>query len=373
MPISQKIPTWAAVPTVFAILAVVSYQTLFAPDNLEGTKNVLPMAKTIPIPVDGPESIEFDPQGEGPYAAVVDGRILKWRGDALGWVEFAHTSPHRGNCSSREVVPTCGRPLGLSFEKKTGDLYICDGYLGVMKVGPQGGLAELVVDQAEGRKVMFANQMDIDEEEDIEHVFYFNDSSDKYHFREVFFVAANGERSGRVIRYDKKTKEAKVVMDNLRCNNGLALNKDRSFLISCESATGLVHRYWIKGPKAGTRDIFAKVPGYPDNIRLTPSGDFWIGIHSKKSPAGRLIVGNKWLGKLVEKTVKLELLIAVMNGFKPHGIAVKISGETGEILEILEDKEGKTMKYVSEAYEREDGKIWFGSVFWPAVWVLDRK
>ncbi|KAL0670624.1 hypothetical protein Bca4012_033328 [Brassica carinata] len=35
-----------------------------------------------------------------------------------------------------------------------------------------------------------------------------------------------------------------------------------------------------------------------------------------------------------------------MNGFKPHGIAVKISGETGEILEILEDKEGNTMKYV---------------------------
>ena len=88
----------------------------------------------------------------------------------------------RGNCSRHEVVPTCGSPLGLSFEKKTGDLYICDGYLGVMKVGPEGGLAELVVDQAEGRKVMFANQMDIDEEED---VFYFNDSSDKYHFRYV--------------------------------------------------------------------------------------------------------------------------------------------------------------------------------------------
>lgn len=267
-------------------------------------------------------------------------------------------------------MPTCGRPLGLTFEKKTGDLYICDGYLGLMKVGPQGGLAELVVDEAEGRKVMFANQGDLDEEED---VFYFNDSSDKYHFREVFFVAANGERSGRVIRYDKKTKEAKVVMDNLRCNNGLALNKDRSFLIVCESATGFVHRYWIKGPKAGTRDIFTRVPGYPDNIRLSPSGDFWIGIHSKKSLAGRLVMGNKWLGKLVEKTVNLELLIAVLNEFKPNGMAVKISGETGEILEILEDKEGKTMKYVSEAYEREDGKIWFGSVFYPAVWVLDRK
>ena len=54
-------------------------------------------------------------------------------------------------------------------------------------------------------------------------------------------------------------------------------------------------------------------------------------------------------------------------------VAVKISGETGEVLELLEDKEGKTMKYVSEAYERDDGKLWFGSVYWPAVWVLDRK
>ncbi|KAF3521495.1 hypothetical protein F2Q69_00050020 [Brassica cretica] len=121
-----------------------------------------------------------------------------------------------------------------------------------MKVGPEGGLAELVVDQAEGRKGMFANQMDIDEEED---VFYFNDSNDKYHFRDIFYVIVNGERPGRVIRYKKKTKEAKVVMDNLR------------------------------GPKAGTRDIFAKVPGYPDNIRLTPIAA-WGGRENLRGDGG---------------------------------------------------------------------------------------
>ncbi|KAF2603021.1 hypothetical protein F2Q70_00026678 [Brassica cretica] len=32
----------------------------------------------------------------------------------------------------------------------------------------------------------------------------------------------------------------------------------------------------------------------------------------------------------------------------------------GEVLEIVEDGEGKTMKYVSEAYESEDGKLWIG-------------
>ncbi|KAF2599370.1 hypothetical protein F2Q68_00010689 [Brassica cretica] len=93
----------------------------------------------------------------------------------------------------------------------------------------------------------------------------------------------------------------------------------------------------LRGPKAGTRDIFAKVPGYPDNIGLTPVGDFWIGIHCKKNLLGRLVVNNQWLGKLVEKTVKLELLIWLVNGFKPHGVAVKISGETGEIKNVKRD------------------------------------
>ncbi|XP_010516305.1 PREDICTED: protein STRICTOSIDINE SYNTHASE-LIKE 9-like [Camelina sativa] len=370
MPVNQKIPSWIAVPAVLAVLAVITYQILLAPDHIEGSKNILSTAKTIPLPIDAPESMNWDPKGEGPYVALTDGSILKWRGHDLGWVEFAYTSPLRGNCSKHEVVPSCGRPLGLTFEKKTGDLYICDGYFGLMKVGPEGGLAELVVGEAEGRKVIFANQGDLDEEED---VFYFNDSSDKYHFREVFFVTISGERSGRVIRYDKKTKEAKVIMDNFRCNNGLALNKDRSFLIVCDSATGLVHRYWIKGSKAGTRDIFSQVPGYPDNIRLTPTGDFWLGIHCKKNLIGKLMVNYKWIGKFFEKTASLDFLVGLINGFRPHGIAVKISGETGEILEILEDRKGKTMKYVSEAYERDDGKIWFGSVFQPAVWVLDRK
>ncbi|KAF2535506.1 hypothetical protein F2Q68_00019316 [Brassica cretica] len=87
-----------------------------APDNLNGTKNVLSMAKTIPLPVDGPESTEWDSQGGGPYAAVVDGRILKWRGDGLGWAELAYTSPH-----SRHV-------LGSYREKDVLGKFVAKGY-----------------------------------------------------------------------------------------------------------------------------------------------------------------------------------------------------------------------------------------------------
>ncbi|KAL0668725.1 hypothetical protein Bca4012_031429 [Brassica carinata] len=304
MPISQRVlKQVAAFPVVLAIVCYFFLPSINAPDLLKGTKNVLQVAKTIPLPGDGPESLEFDSQGEGPYVGVTDGRILKWRGEELGWVEFAHSSPHR-----HKVVPSCGRPLGLSFHKKTGDLYFCDGYFGVMKAGPEGGLAELVVDEAEGRKVM-----------------------------QVFYVYMSGEKTGRVIKYDMKKKEATVIMDKLHLPNGLALSKDGSFVLTCESGTNTIHRIWVKGPKAGTNEVFAKIPGPMDDIRRTPTGDFWVALHSKDSLFTRVFLSHSF----------------------------------ERFLRYLRT-EGKTMKYVSEAYEREDGKLWIGSVYWPAVWVLDK-
>ena len=52
-------------------------------------------AVELPGGVFGPESIAFDCRGEGPYAGVGDGRILKWNGSDLGWTQFAYTSPNR--------------------------------------------------------------------------------------------------------------------------------------------------------------------------------------------------------------------------------------------------------------------------------------
>lgn len=74
----------------------------------------------------------------------------------------------------------CGRPLGLRFEKKTGNLYIADAYLGLKVVGPAGGLATQVVTEVEGQPLRFTNDMDIDEHED---VIYFTDTSRSFQRR----------------------------------------------------------------------------------------------------------------------------------------------------------------------------------------------
>lgn len=78
----------------------------------------------------------------------------------------------------------CGRPLGLRFHKKTGELYIADAYLGLMKVGPEGGLATSLTTEAEGVPLRFTNDVDVDIEGNV----YFTESSEIYQRRYGFIV-----------------------------------------------------------------------------------------------------------------------------------------------------------------------------------------
>lgn len=79
-----------------------------------------------------------------------------------------------------EMEHICGRPLGLRFDKKTGDLYIADAYLGLHVVGRTGGSTTPLVKEVDGQPLLFTNDMDIDEDEN---VIYFTDSSTKFQRR----------------------------------------------------------------------------------------------------------------------------------------------------------------------------------------------
>lgn len=47
------------------------------------------------LPDPGPESFAFDLKGQGPYTGVADGRIFKYKGPILGFVEYGYTNPNR--------------------------------------------------------------------------------------------------------------------------------------------------------------------------------------------------------------------------------------------------------------------------------------
>lgn len=69
---------------------------IYAPPPIPGSRDHLRSAEIMTVGgAVGPESIVFDPNGDGPYTGVADGRILKWQGNEGGWVDFASTSSQR--------------------------------------------------------------------------------------------------------------------------------------------------------------------------------------------------------------------------------------------------------------------------------------
>ena len=101
------------VATFAAVVAILfSFQTpflklnqVFEPPQIPGTHDYLHSATVIPVTgASGPESLVFDPNGEGPYTGVADGRILKWQGDGRGWIDYAVTSSQRYNLIILDVL-----------------------------------------------------------------------------------------------------------------------------------------------------------------------------------------------------------------------------------------------------------------------------
>lgn len=363
--------------TASTIAALSTFLVLFLPRFLRTpslplptpSRDLLHRAHTIQIPsAFGPESLAFDPSGRGPYTGVADGRILKWDPVSSSWLQFAFTSSFRKECTrpfAPELEHVCGRPLGLKFEQKTGDLYIADAYFGLQRVGPEGGLASMVVTEAEGLPLYFTNDMDIDEEND---TIYFTDSSTKFRRRHFMPSVLSGDKTGRFIRYKITTKEVTVLLRDLAFANGVALSKDRSFVLVAESSTCRILRYWLRGPNTGQVETFVDLPGYPDNIRRNSEGEFWVALHAKKTLLADWLLRNTWIGTTLLKLPLsyVQRLHALFVGGH-HAIVVKLS-EGGQVVEVLEDAQGKQVRYASEIEER-DGNLWIGSVMMPSVWV----
>lgn len=84
---------WAAI--ALAACSILISVELFNAQNPSARDKHESRLRVIPVPTGatGPESLVFDPDGEGPYTAVSDGRILKWQGQELGWLEYAATTP----------------------------------------------------------------------------------------------------------------------------------------------------------------------------------------------------------------------------------------------------------------------------------------
>ncbi|KAL1805302.1 hypothetical protein ACET3Z_028370 [Daucus carota] len=316
----------------------------------------------------GPESLEFDIHGRGPYAGLADGRIVRWMGqDGGGWETFAFVSRNWSNeiCAKGVNSTTykqwkfekqCGRPLGLRFDKRSGDLYIADAYFGVLVVGPKGGYATPLATNVAGKPILFANDLDIHHNGSV----FFTDSSKRYDRVNHFFIMLEGEATGRLLRYDPPTKTTHVVLDGLAFPNGVQFSRDHSFLLYTETTNCRLMKYWLEGPKNGTSEIMANLPGFPDNVRINEKGEFWVAIDCCRTRAQEVLINNPWMRSVYFRLPVHMRYLAKWVGMKMYSVVSRFN-EKGEILDVLEDRKGAVMKLVSEVRE-EKGKLWIGTV-----------
>lgn len=325
------------------------------------------------IPVDGgaagPESVAFGAVGEGPYAGVSDGRVIRWLPEERRWVDHSSAATPElldGCRGSQDPMKEhdCGRPLGLKFNNKTGELYVADAYFGLRVVSPEDNVSRPLGPQHDGIPFSFANGVEIDHETG---VVYFTETSTRFPRREFLNIVVSGDATGRLLKYDPIQNEVEVLVDGLAFPNGILMSEDGSHLLLTETTTGKIHKYWLKTPKASTLEELVQLPGFPDNIKASPRGGFWVGLHGKRGKIAEWSTTYPWLRRLVMKLPprRVQRIMAFLSRFGRHVVALRVTGE-GEITEeiIVHGAAREMFGSISEVEER-DGCLWIGSVHLP--------
>lgn len=179
--------------------------------------------------------------------------------------------------------------------------------------------------------------------------------------RDYISLILSRDETGSVMKYDPETKHVSAVLRNVSFANGVALGKQGGeYILVAETSKCRILRYWLATPKAGTWEVFAELPGFPDNIKRSPRGGYWVGIFARQEKLIQWILSYPWIGKAMLKLpldiTKAYSYLARVKG--KSGFAIRLS-EEGEVVEMVQGKgRGRS---VSEVEER-DGTLWVGSV-----------
>lgn len=300
--------------------------------------NKLVKTKLIPLPSPGGESIVRDSSGQF-YTGLANGDILRF--DAEGNEQTI-------------IANTKGRPLGMKFAPN-GELIIADQKMGLISLDSTLNIRTLVR-HYKNEKLEFVDDLTISKEG----IVYFSNATQRN--PEVVENEAWEQRaSGALFAYNLNTKKLELLKDELFFANGLALNEDESYFLFSETFGLTLKKYWLKGPKKGTIELFNNaLPGYPDNITFN-NGIFWVAIPSQRAVDIEPLFEQPFL-----RAVLLRLPESVRNAVIPKRYAMLIGyDENGRVIYNLQDPGGK-YDYITSVLNVEN-RLYLGSLKEPTM------
>jgi len=283
--------------------------------------------------INGPEDVDVDSQGRV-YGGTQDGKIMRLL----------------PNGKLETFAETHGRPLGLHFDKEE-NLIVCDAYKGLLSVDKKGRITTLAT-SAEGTPFRFTDDCDIAGSG----IIYFSDASDTYAQKNYLYDLMEARAHGRLMSYDPNTGTVKVLLKNLYFANGVALSSNEDFVLVNETYRYRITRYWLKGPKAGTSDIFIdNLPGFPDGISANRKGTFWVAFFTIRNDIMDNLHPYPFLKSLMSKLPR-----ALWPKPFPYGLVLALD-ENGNIIRSLHDPTGEHVMEITSVQEHQ-GYLYLGSL-----------
>ncbi|BCT34114.1 SMP-30/gluconolactonase/LRE family protein [Pseudomonas sp. BNK-6] len=212
--------------------------------------------------IDGPEALLLEK--DQLITGLHDGRVIQTSldGSAL-----------------KVLVNTGGRPLGLA-RHPDGRLIIADAIKGLLSLDPQGQLQTLST-EANGLNFGFTDDVAVDA---AGRYAYFSDASSRWGYGHDGEAVIEHGGDGRLLRYDFQSGTTEVLLEGLEFANGIALGPDEAFVLVNETGAYRISRYWLKGDKAGSHDLFIdNLPGLPDNLSFNGRERFWVALYAPRN------------------------------------------------------------------------------------------
>lgn len=306
--------------------------------------DALSSIQLISIP-DGHAPESFTPGPDGwLYTGLKGGRIIRFRPDGSAMEDFADTG---------------GRANGLRFDA-AGHLVVADSYKGLLSIDPSGTVTTLA-EAADGRPFMFNDGVDIASDGTI----WFTDATARFRDGEFHLEMLEGSATGRLLTYDPSTGETQTRVDGLRFANGLALGPDDAYVLINEMLAYRTLRHWIKGPKAGTTEVFIdSYPGLPDDLQFNGKDLFWIAFASERVAILDWVQPHPAFKTLIAKAIG-SIFPDTDTRWAGGGAFVIALDLDGQVVHNLQDG-GR--RYISSTGALEyEGKLFLGSITMDAI------
>lgn len=296
--------------------------------------------------VDGAEDLAFD-RDDNIYTGSRHGDIIRFFApDYTRRDTFAHIG---------------GQPLGLHFDGE-GSLYACISGMGLYKVTPDRKVIRLADETNRSRlsiiddsRMRFADDMDFAPDGKV----YFSEATIRYDVTDWATDSMEGRGNGRVLCYDPKTGRTHTVLPKRMFPNGICMTGDGESLFFAETWAGRISRYWFNGSNKGkVVKVIDDMPGYPDNIRRSSDGHFWVAMLGMRTPALDLAMQMPGFRRRMTQRVAFEEWI--YPNINTGGV-VKYDID-GKILESYWDRTGTKHPMITSMREHK-GFLYLGGVF----------